>query len=80
MHEETFLKGAVNQCSGLMLHMMTVSWLSVVFLLSETLFFMSFPIACFSLPQVHSFLVFLCNKALQNTLFILFCSVLLNCH
>lgn len=79
MHKETFLKRAVNQCSRLMLHMMTISWLSTVFLLSETLFCMSSPIACFPLPQVPSSLVFSCNKALKYTAYtILFCFLTLS--
>lgn len=64
MHKEIFLKRAVNQCSRLMLHMVTISCLSTVCLLSETVFCMSFPIACFPLPQVPSSTVFLCNEVL----------------
>lgn len=70
MHKETFLKRAMNQCLRLMLHMMTTPWLSKAFLLSQMLFFMSCPIACFPLPQVPSPLV-----TLHSEIFCLLCSV-----
>lgn len=77
MHKETFLKRARNQCLRLMLHMMTTPWLFTAFLLSQTLFLMSCPVACLPLPQVPSSPAIFHSKILY-----LLCPVLffLPCH